>query len=143
MSSRDEVYLEMCYSIARRSKDPSTKVGALISDPKAIVSMGYNGPPRTVIDEDVPLTRPEKYNWMIHAEHNAILFGLAARGSYMLQGCTLYTTGIPCKRCALIVVHVGIKRVVCGFQEIAMCDEEDQAVVKRLFLAGGVSLERR
>jgi len=93
-----------------RSKDPSLKVGAAILDRKnRVVSSGYNGFPRGVPDDaDLLSVREVKYDLVIHAEVNAILF--AQRD---LDGCTIYVwPAPPCSRCASVIAQSGIKRVV-------------------------------
>lgn len=102
-------FLQLAKHISSWSKDPSTKVGAVIVDPnRRIVSTGYNGFPRNVNDDSRYDNRELKYEMIIHAEVNAILF--ADRN---LNGCTLYTYPLmPCSRCASIVIQSGIKRVV-------------------------------
>jgi dCMP deaminase len=96
--------------ISTASKDPSTKVGAVIVDEdRRIVSLGYNGLPRGVDDSHERLNdRDLKYKLIVHAERNALLF---ARGS--VKGCTLYTYPMmPCATCASMVIQSGIKKVV-------------------------------
>lgn len=91
------------------SKDPSTKVGAVIVRPDlTVASIGYNGFPRGMSDDaDLYFDRPTKYSRIVHGEMNAIL---NAHGS--VDGCTLYVPFPPCDRCAVHVVQAGIKRVV-------------------------------
>lgn len=106
----DEYFLSIAQVTASKSKDPSTKVGAVIVRPdRTIVSVGYNGFPRGVADTPERLNdRAVKYSLVVHAEMNAIL---SARES--LNGCTLYTTPfMPCDRCFMHVIQAGIKRVV-------------------------------
>ena len=88
------------------SKDPSTKVGAVIVRPdRTIASVGYNGFPRGV--EDVYTTRDAKLLRTVHAEANAIL---AAQEP--LRGYTLYVTPLhPCANCAAYIIQSGIKEV--------------------------------
>lgn len=94
---------------ARRSKDPSTQVGALIVRPDDTeASHGYNGLPRGVEDTLERLTnRDLKYPMTVHAELNAIL---VAREP--LHGYSLYCTLSPCAGCAGAIIQAGIKRVV-------------------------------
>jgi dCMP deaminase len=106
----DEYFLRIAGLAAQKSKDPSTKVGAVIVRPdRTIVSLGYNGFPRGVADTPERLNdRPTKYSLVVHAEMNAIL---SARES--LNGYTLYTVPfMPCDRCFMHVIQAGIKRVV-------------------------------
>ena len=105
-----EYFLSIAAIAASKSKDPSTKVGAVIVRPDhTIVSVGYNGFPRGVADTPERLNdRPTKYSLVVHAEMNAIL---SARES--LNGYTLYTMPfMPCDRCFVHVIQAGIKRVV-------------------------------
>jgi dCMP deaminase len=126
---------------AKRSIDPDTKLGACVVDERhALVSTGFNGPPRTVDDATVPLHRPDKYAWMVHAEMNALIFALAAMGRYMLDGCTLYSSGTVCSKCMLIAAHVGVKRVVCGPVAPRMCDPSDTALSLAIASAAGVEV---
>lgn len=105
--SWDERLLSMAHLAASWSKDPSTKVGAVIADPmNRIVSVGYNGFPRG-IEDDVNVDRDEKLRRTIHAEENALLF--AGRS---VEGCTIFITHPPCSQCAAKVIQSGIKRVV-------------------------------
>ena len=41
-------FLEMAKLVSTYSKDPSTKIGAIITQGKKLVSMGYNGLPSFV-----------------------------------------------------------------------------------------------
>lgn len=105
----DERFLQLAGSISSWSKDPSTKVGAVIVDPdNRVVSSGYNGLPRGVEDRlDRLNERDVKLRLTLHAEHNAILF--ACRD---LTGCTIYITAPPCAHCAAQIIQTGITRVV-------------------------------
>ena len=98
----------MAFWAASFSKDPDTQMGAIIINSRGRpLGWGYNGPPGDVSDTEVDWSRPNKYDWVIHAEENAI------RHSHDdLAGATLYVTGKPCKRCMLRIVSEGIKDVV-------------------------------
>lgn len=48
----DEWYHEVCMTIAKKSQCLSRKIGAILVRDKAIISQGYNGPPRGVITCD-------------------------------------------------------------------------------------------
>ena len=105
----DERYINLAKHIADWSKDPSTKVGAVIVDDKGrIVSLGFNGFPQKISDNERLNDRDEKYNVIVHAEANAILFA-----NKDLSGYTIYTYPFqPCSRCAGLIIQSGIKRVV-------------------------------
>lgn len=98
--------MDMAYLVGSWSKD-TTKVGAVIIDGKnRVVSVGFNGPPRGIVD-DPNIDRDTKLRRTIHAERNAILF--AQRD---LTGHTLYCTHHPCGPCAADITQAGIIRVV-------------------------------
>jgi len=105
----DSRFLETARLVSTWSKDPSTKVGAVITHGKFVVSLGFNGFPKGVADLSERLENREvKYKMVIHAELNAIL---TAR--QRLEGCTLYVWPfMPCSQCGSAVIQSGIKRVV-------------------------------
>ena len=102
-------FLEMARSAASWSKDPSTKVGAIIvDDDKRVISVGYNGFPKGVSDDERLDDREEKYKMIVHAERNALLFA-----NKDVKNCSIYTYPfMPCSVCAGMVIQAGIKRVV-------------------------------
>lgn len=109
-STWDTRFLQMAKLIASWSKDPSTKVGAVIVRPdRTIASLGFNGFPRAIHDYPELLSnRDEKYKRIIHSELNAIL---SARER--LDGYTLYLwPGMSCARCAVHIIQTGIVHVV-------------------------------
>jgi dCMP deaminase len=105
----DDRFLLLARHISSYSKDPSTKVGAVIARGNTIVSMGFNGLPHGVGDEDVWLqARERKLQVMLHAELNAVLFARQP-----VKDCTLYVWPFqPCSHCASVIVQSGIRRVV-------------------------------
>ena len=115
MTDWNRRFLALAEHIATWSKDPSTKVGAVIVDAdRRIISTGYNGFPRDVEDLDQRLNnRDVKYEMIVHGEINAIVFA-----NQNLQGTTLYTWPfMPCSRCAGIVIQSGIRTVVAPYND--------------------------
>jgi dCMP deaminase len=111
MNKWDARFLGLAKHIAGWSKDPSTGVGAIVVDKKnRVVSLGFNGLPRGVEDSGDRLhNRETKYELVVHAEANALLFA-----SRPVDGCTLYVWPLPpCSRCAAKIIQAGITRVVC------------------------------
>ena len=108
MSDWDGRMMGLAKTVAQWSKDPSTKVGCVITDEKhRVVSIGFNGFPRGIPDAGLE-DRDYKYARVVHAELNALLF---ARGS--VEGCTMYVWPMPpCSRCAGPIIQAGILRVV-------------------------------
>ncbi len=99
------------YLVASKSKDPRTKIGAVLVRDNTVISEGYNGFPRYVLDlEERYLLRELKSNYVIHAENNSILN--CARNGISTLGTTLYTQGTPCKECAKSIIQAGIKTYV-------------------------------
>jgi len=91
----NEWFLQGVYWVASKSKDPKTKIGALIVKDKRIISTGFNGIPIGVNDDDeLRHQRPEKYKWYEHGERNAIY--AAARYGINTDGAILYTNALPC-----------------------------------------------
>jgi len=110
----DRRFLNLAAEVAAWSKDPSTQTGAVIvtnlfqGAPNRIISVGFNGFPQHIHDDERLNERALKYEMVVHAEANAILF--AARD---LRGCSIYTSPfMPCSRCAGLIIQSGIKRVV-------------------------------
>lgn len=95
------------------SKDPHTKVGALLLAPHSlqVLSMGYNGMPRSV-DETVACRweRPIKYKYVEHAERNALYN--ACRHGTPVNGSIAIITMFPCCDCARALIQSGVKCIV-------------------------------
>lgn len=106
-----ELFMAAAYEVASFSKDPSTKVGAVITINDSIISTGFNGFPRKVADlEDRYLNKEIKYSLVCHAEANAIWS--AGRLGRSCQGATLHTPGIPCAECMKGIIQSGISDIV-------------------------------
>ncbi len=105
----DRRAIDMAALVASWSKDPSTKVGAVIMRPdKTIASVGYNGLPQGVADDERLEDKGWKHAVVRHAEENAIAFAREP-----LHGYTLAVTPLhPCSRCAGAITQAGIARVV-------------------------------
>lgn len=105
----DHRFLGLASFIAGWSKDPSTKVGAVITRGNKIVSVGYNGFAHGVEDTDARLNEREvKYKLVVHAEPNAII-----TAKQDLTGCTMYVWPLmPCHACASLIAQAGITKVV-------------------------------
>ena len=100
----DNRFLALADQIATWSKDPSRGVGAVIvSGARQIVATGFNGLPRGVHDLPERLERPAKYDYVCHAELNAII--QCARNGVSPVGCTIYTSFSPCVQCTLAIVQ--------------------------------------
>lgn len=104
----DMRFLSLANLTASWSKDPRTKVGAVIVDNQhRVISLGYNGYPFNIEDNILTAPREEKLLKVIHAEENALLF----RNSSVID-CTIYITHPPCPNCTSKILQVGISKIV-------------------------------
>jgi len=129
--SKDEYYLGIAKSVAQRSPCIRRQFGAIVVKEDVVVSTGYNGPARGVVNcmevgclkEEMKVPHYTGYEWCIgvHAEENCIIN--AARHGASVLGGTLYlygqdyrdgslVEGRPCDRCKRVLINAGIKRVV-------------------------------
>ena len=102
-------FLDMAQLVSTWSKDPSTKVGAVIVDTNnRVVSVGYNGFSKGISDDIRLDNRETKYKMIVHAECNALLFAQRS-----LVECAIYTYPfMPCPKCASMIIQSGISRIV-------------------------------
>lgn len=97
-----------------RSKDPSSKVGAVIVNAQNhIVGTGYNGFIAGVDESRFSWEREgewihTKYPYVVHAEANAILSSTTED----LRNCRIYTTLFPCNECAKHIAQKKIGEVI-------------------------------
>lgn len=106
----DDYFSIMALLISCRSSDHSTRHGAVAIDQKnRLLGIGFNGTPRGCQENLIPQTRPEKYNFYIHAESNLIM-----NCNSNLQDAKVYVTGHPCLNCLGLLIQKGIKEVVYG-----------------------------
>lgn len=121
-------YMEHAEVAAKRSHDIETQVGAILvkNDSGAIIATGFNGFLRGANDLSLPSTRPDKYEYMMHAEEN--LISHCARHGISVNGCTLYCTLTPCTRCTRILWQCGISSVIA---KAAYSDFENKIMVMK------------
>lgn len=105
----DKRFLALALVVSGWSKGPSTKCGAVITRGNHIISLGFNGFPMLVNDDESRYNdRDLKLQMILHAEVNAILFAKESLGR-----CTIYTQPFPpCCRCAAMIIQSGIKKVI-------------------------------
>ena len=137
----DEYFMGVAALSAKRSKDPSTQVGAcIVSSDNKILSMGYNGFPRGCSDDEFPWGKDSqaedsynaKYLYSTHGELNAIL---NYRGT-SLEGSKLYVTLFPCNECAKAIIQAGIRTIVYADDKYA--DTDVVRASKRMLNSAGV-----
>ena len=135
----DEYFMGIAMLTAKRSKDPSTQVGAcILSKDNIIISTGYNGMPKGCSDDEFPWERAgeqedmTKYPYVVHAELNAIL---NANGRD-LRGSRIYVALFPCNECAKAIIQSGVSEVL--YLSDKYKDTMMNLVSKRMLDAAGV-----
>nr|XP_022909245.1 deoxycytidylate deaminase-like [Onthophagus taurus] len=109
----DDYFMGIASLVAKKSKDPSTQVGAcIVNRDNKIVGTGFNGMPRGR-DEDFTWARKSenpdnKHLYVCHAELNAIV----NKNQSDLKGCRIYVTLFPCNECAKLIIQSGIEDVI-------------------------------
>ena len=120
----NEYFFNLIDVIKTKSKDPSTKVGCVITtNDNTIVSTGFNGFPIGVLDKNIDTCgyvrnisneryedRNKKLMFTEHAERNAIYF--AAKRGIPLDECKIYITWYPCCECCRAIIQTGIKEII-------------------------------
>ena len=138
----DDYFMGVSILAANRSKDPSTQVGAcIVSDDNRILSTGYNGFPQGCSDDDFPWNRnaelgETKYNFVVHAELNAILNA----GGKSLVGSRIFVSLFPCHECAKAIIQAGVKEVV--YLSDKYSGTESDTASKRMLNSAGVKLTK-
>ena len=138
--SWNEYFMGIAVNSAMRSKDPSTQVGAcIVNNKNKVVSIGYNGMPSGVNDDEVSWEPEEglnsKYLYVAHAELNAIL---NAKDGFGLNNTTIFVTLFPCNECAKAIIQAGIKEVI--YAEDKYKDTIATQAAKKLFVLAGVKM---
>lgn len=120
-----DYFLGIAKVVSQRSHDVHTKHGCVITDQQnRILGVGYNGFPKGMKDAFLPISRPDKYRWMIHAEKNA------------LSNCVIrpdngiaYVTGQCCNDCIMALWQEGIKTVcMANSHGTHLFDENEQKI---------------
>lgn len=106
--SDHEKFMNLALAYSEMSPDPSTKVGAIIVNEGQVIGWGCNHVPKQIsYTREMIQDREWKYSRVIHAEHDA----LSCIGSHSLFWPVMYVTHHPCDRCAISIIHAGIRQV--------------------------------
>ncbi len=130
----DEYFMLQAMIASFRSKDPSTKVGAVFVDENNHqVTMGYNGFIAGIDETQLPWGKDssvglenQKYGYVVHAEANAILHAKAP-----LKNATAYVTLFPCNECAKLIASSKVKEIV--FLSDKHSDKTHSIIAKKIF----------
>ena len=143
--SKDQMYMGIAQLAAMRSKDPNSQVGAVfVSSNDRILSIGYNGFPNGISDDEFPWARKAeneedtKYPYVVHAEENAILNFRGDLSAF--RGSTLYVTMFPCHNSTKALIHDGVKHIYYGINKYP--DTADFREATRMLDAVDISYEQ-
>ena len=141
--SWDEYFIKLVDEVAKRATCARGKSGCIIVKDKRILCTGYVGSPHSLphcddighllkkeIDDDG--TVRQHCRRTIHAEQNAIC--QAAKYGIPLEGTTIYCSMEPCRICAMLIISVGVKKVICKKKYHAAQD------TRKLFKQAGIEL---
>jgi len=102
--------MEIAHVIKKLSPDTETKVGAiLLSSDGNLIAGSFNGFCQGAPDEDLPCTRPLKYELIQHAERN-MLYNCNAE-SIGTKGSTVICTLSPCLECLRACFRSKVKTI--------------------------------
>lgn len=105
------------------SKDPNRKVGCCIVDEnKQHVHFSYNGFPAGLEETEEKWKRPTKYNYVVHAEANAVVLC-----PFNKKGSTVYVTCRPCQNCLKLIVASRVSTLIFVEQSIPLIDNSFDA----------------
>lgn len=105
--SWNDYFLGLAKVVSKRSHDIHTQHGCVITDQNhRILGVGYNGFPKGLDDTKLPITRPDKYHWMVHSERNAL-----ANCVIRPDNGIAYVTGQCCNDCIIALWQEGVKTV--------------------------------
>ncbi len=136
----EQYFMAMAHLAGKRSKDPSTQVGAcIVNKSNKIVGIGYNGMPIGCDDSVFPWTREgelnqTKYPYVVHAELNAILNSIKD-----LDGCRIYVSLFPCNECAKAIIQSGIKEII--YEDDKYANTDSVIASKKMLEAAGVKIK--
>lgn len=125
----DDYFMGVAQLTSLMSKDPRTKVGAVIVDRNnRIISTGFNGLARGITEESKYLDDRDIKNMMVlHAEQNAIMYA-----KQDLSGTSIYVTHFPCAHCASFIIQAGISEVIASRGTLTHWDKST-ALSKEIF----------
>lgn len=129
-------FLKIAEEVSGWSKDPSTKVGAVVvSQDRKKIAVGYNGPARSLNDKKwLDGDRGKRLSVTLHAELNALL-----SAPFDPSGCWLFVYGaFPCTQCASVIVQREIVSVVCYKEQ--MLERWSPKLSMEILNEGGVNV---
>ena len=117
---RRAAFMKVAHIMSELSSCSSRSVGAVLVRDGMIISAGYNGTPKNVMncneggctrcnDETVPSGEQLDKCLCLHAEANAVI--QAAFNGISTKDSILYCTVKPCLGCVKILINAGVRKV--------------------------------
>lgn len=134
----------MAEDIMTYSKDPNTKVGAVVMDEYGRVYSGCNKASKNIELGDLWNKREgsyfcTKYPWIVHAEVSALI-GFVKKYNHTPQDGVLFVTLFPCHECAKIISEFGIKSIV--YIDDKYEGTPSNIIARRILKESGVEIHR-
>jgi dCMP deaminase len=133
----DTYFMDIAHVVKKRSNCSRRQVAAIIVAEKRIISTGYNGTPRGIVNcrdggcprcaSDVASGKDLGECICAHAEENAII--QAAYHGIAVRGGSLYCTISPCLACTRMVINAGLVEVV--YEEDYHFSEQAKALLEQ------------
>jgi dCMP deaminase len=140
VNNTDLEYLRLAYQYAAQwSDDPDTQNGSVLLTSRGYTSYGANRVPYGVTKTDGRRSRPAKYQWIEHAERDAIY--AAASSGLCVHKSTLYCPWFACPDCARAIIQSGVSVVVGHEKPFSMTPErwiEPIEVARQMLFEAGV-----
>ena len=143
--NKNKIFINIAKEVSNFSKDPRRKIGAIsVDNDKKILSTGYNGFPRGILDSEEDWNNREiKNKFVVHAEANMVYN--ATYTGVSLKDSTIYVYGLPvCSNCALSLIQSGVKKVIYYHDYIAGDEKwiESFKETQQLFTMAGIDIEQ-
>jgi dCMP deaminase len=123
------------------SDDPDTQTVCAVDNGTQSVVMAANMLPPGVDPTKENTSRPDKYNWINHAEKRVLC--KAARRGYPTEGAVMYLNWYPCANCASCISEAGIAVLYCDqdrYEERKNDPRYDFSMAADILQKGGVEV---
>lgn len=134
---------KLLHQALSRSDDPDTATACVITDGATMTGsiIGSNRLSDHIPADERTTTRPAKYDFIVHAEQEAI--GFAARHGIELDGSTMFLSWFPCASCARLLVLAGIATLVADLDAYESRRGDPRygfQAAMQILVAGGVTI---
>lgn len=109
-------YLKEAYKAALKSPDASNQNGAVLVYKNEIINVGINKFPHGFIPKPEHLERPRKYNFINHAEWEAV----TGVDKNIMKDSVLYCPWFACTICSRAIVMSGCRNVIGHYERMQL-----------------------